>query len=57
MIFMKKEGDGASGQEVEGQEIGQVETEEPLSEDEPFESTSKKPGCSIHSKLFRFLNL
>jgi len=44
-------------QEVEGQEIGQVETEEPLSEDEPFESTSKKPGCSIHSKLFRFLNL
>ena len=41
MIFLKKEGSGA-GQEAEGQEVGQVETEEPLGEDES--STSKKPG-------------
>ncbi len=52
MIFMKKEGDGAtSGQDVEGQEIGQVETEEPLGEDEPSTSTTKKPGNSMQTTL------
>ncbi len=58
IIFKKREGSGVtSGQAVEGQEIGQVETEELLGEDEPSESTSKKPGYSIQSKLFWYLNL
>ncbi len=48
MIFMKKEAGGATGsQEVEGQEVGQVETEEPLGEEEPSTSAVKKPGNTI----------
>ena len=58
MIFLKKEGGGATaGQEVEGQEVGQVETEEPLGEDEP--STSKKPGntnVAIHTWTVNYQN-
>ena len=56
MIFMKKE--GGAGQEVEGQEVGQVETEEPLGEDEPSTSTSKKPGNTFFQpKLLRRLQI